>query len=368
MINITRKIFKVIFGIFILFGLCIVALLVFVNLDSTKEMIASKSKKILNRPIVISGSIRPSINFINPSIVFNDVTFVAVKEDDVEISAKKITFAIKNIKEALGSDNWIEKTKLNIELVGLKIGDNNINYTKASVTGKGSDLHIEPLSFHVFGSKFIGKLDYIDHYTIKLSGKLSDFDYGQFSDGLEGSFDANIDLNSKGYSLDKILNNLNGKALISAGKGKLGGRVVDLWASDFLTSILPFPGKKKHTDLTCAVGLFDIVNGQAESKILIDTDNVLIEGKGNINLVQGELDLKFKPEPKQVSLVNMAVPLNVKGNWANPSIIPAAGGLVKKLGTIALNAVNPATMALPLLKLEKDQDNPCIKMLTKKTW
>ncbi len=360
-IKILKRLIKilaiVIFLAFIAFG----AFLLFSDFGQWSKFIAEQSQKTLGRPLIIKGKIRPTIDPRNPGFVLNDVTLKAVTKDQAEIKAKTLIIGGKNLIKLAKTKDFQNNLALDIEIIGLQIGEQKFDFTKFTFNLNKGDITLKPLSFKLFGASFYGALKYTNSYLLTLNGKISNFKWSEFLKDAKGGFDGHLSLKSKGRGADEILNNLNGNILVKSDKGKIKGRIIDLWGSDFLTNIVA--SKNKQTNVICSVGLFDIKAGIADTKIIIDTENVLIKGKGEIDIPKSNLNLKFIPKPKNPSLFSMATPINVTGSWAEPQITPTAGGILKKLGGIALGTVNPAALALPFLKLGSKDNNACVNML-----
>ena len=360
-IRLLKRIIKILAIVIFLAFIALGAFLFFSDFGKWSSLIAEQSQKIIGRPLIVSGKIRPTIDPRKPGFVFHDVTLKAVKKDQAEIKAKTIVVGTKDILKLAKSKKLSEDIALNIEIVGLKVGKQSFDFTKFTFKFKDGDVILNPLSVRAFNTNFYGELRYTKKQRMFLSGKISNFNWGEFLNGANGSFDANLKLKSKGKTTDDILNNLNGTILVKSDAGKIAGRIIDLWGGDLLTNI--FANKNKQTNVICSVGLFDIKSGVADTKIIVDTDNVLIKGKGKIYIPKSKLDLKFTPKPKNHSLLSMATPISVTGNWASPTIAPTAGGLLKKIGGILLGTANPAALALSFLKLGSKDNNACVNML-----
>jgi len=87
--------------------------------------------------------------------------------------------------------------------------------------------------------------------------------------------------------------------------------------------------------LRCGVAQFELTRGTAHAKdIVLDTENVLITGEGQIYLGPEKLDLTIQGEPKRPRLVRLRAPVEVKGMLLKPSFRLEPAHVLKQ-GTIA---------------------------------
>lgn len=150
-----------------------------------------------------------------------------------------------------------------------------------------------------------------------------------------GKMDMDIDVKGQGESVRQIMAGLNGKFGMQMGSGKINNRFARIVLSD-LFQLISTGGSADSSNLNCFVTQFDIAKGVATSKILaMDTNGATIHGSGKINLGSEKLDMKLDPAAKQTNLVQLAIPVNVGGTLASPSVTPDPAGLVKGVGALA---------------------------------
>jgi len=182
------------------------------------------------------------------------------------------------------------------------------------------------------------------------------------SDLLTGRADTVIKLNGSGTSVRKIMAGLNGKTEVIMNDGKVATKYLDLIAADLVKAIVP--GGSDTTKINCMVNRFDIKQGVATSKaLLFDTEKMTISGGGTIDLRSEGLDLNIKPEPKDASLVSMAVPIVIGGTMKSPSVRPSTTAVLKGIAGLALGPVG--LLALTVSAGSGDK-NPCLAALEKK--
>lgn len=214
---------------------------------------------------------------------------------------------------------------------------------------------LKPLAASVAGSQLVGEAT-IDArkavFDVALGLKAPKVDLGQAmafagSPGLvEGKGDVAIDLKTRGSSLAQLMGGLDGTVRAMTGEGRLKTTLIDDLvggASAIIGTLVA--GKRDATALTCAAVSFDLKKGVATAKaLLIDTEFSTVAGEGSADLGAETLDLKVSPKPKGVTL-NVAVPIKIKGTFANPSVGPDELAAARKIGgLIGAFAFPPAAL------------------------
>lgn len=136
---------------------------------------------------------------------------------------------------------------------------------------------------------------------------------------------------------------------------------------DVLTAVgLTLAGDDSNAQLRCAVASFDAKNGVATSQhLIIDTDPVRIEGRGNINLADETFNLTVQGAPKNFQPFRLRVPIHVSGKLAAPQIAINPGPALAQGGIgLALGALNPFAAILAFIDPGLAKDANCAALLT----
>ncbi len=160
--------------------------------------------------------------------------------------------------------------------------------------------------------------------------------------GVLGGGSGDLDLNVKGHgnSVRELMGGLDGTTNFAMAGGHVNNGFARLMLSD-LFSLVNLGGGGSSTDINCFVARFDIKGGQATSRgLVLDTSGATIFGSGKINLATEGLALRFDPHAKATNLVNLAIPMEVGGTIANPSVTPDPTAVPGKVVGVVADTAN----------------------------
>jgi uncharacterized protein involved in outer membrane biogenesis len=118
-------------------------------------------------------------------------------------------------------------------------------------------------------------------------------------------------------------------------------------------------------DIRCGVASFRVQNGVARTQTLVfDTETMLIEGSGTVNLRQETIDLEIEGEPKEPRLIRVAAPISLEGRLRSPRVgveveDAADQGIAALLAAIAA----PLAAVLPFIDPGLAEDANCATLL-----
>jgi AsmA family protein len=259
--------------------------------------------------------------------------------------------------------------EVTVSVVSVTRGDFKAEEIKASLTLKDKVLRIGDLSARVEGGALEGGA-YIDvsgqQPRLSLDAALLGADIGTAlrkaasKDLLVGRGDIIAALTATGRTPNQLIATLGGRAGVIIRKGEVLNAYWELLAEDLATRFLPTLGDRPAGKLNCAVLGFDLKSGQAASRvILVDSDRVLVGGKGTVNLPSRTLDLRLVPQPKDASLISLATPILINGPIEDPSVAPDPLAVAKDVGTAVIGGmINPLAVLLPFLDSGSGAD-PC---------
>lgn len=187
----------------------------------------------------------------------------------------------------------------------------------------------------------------------------------RLSDAMQGgASDIAVDLRGQGATLREILASTDGRVSVVMDQAVLANDYVDLLALDVMREVAPWASKEDVTRVQCMVARFEVEDGVADTRaFLFDTAHMTLGGEGTIDLGRERLDLTLVPRPKEASLMNLAMPMDVGGTFAKPTVLPNKAGAVKGIvGLAAGAALGPAGLLVPFVSAG-DDGNPCVEAL-----
>ena len=248
--------------------------------------------------------------------------------------------------------------KLNMaQLITPKLSAKSVELT---ATLKDGALALTPFSAMVGGGRMnasIGLAGSGDTGNLKVKLDLKDCnlqtileEMGQSGKTLEGQLALEISLDGVGKSVAEIMGSLRGKTVLVLKNGKIHNSYINLAGGDLQSMLLERlnPAKKTtdYTTLECLVQGFNIKQGIAKTSALyVETDRMMINGTGQVDLKKETLNIGFEPEAKEgsglesaklsISLNQLVKPFTLTGTLAEPAI---GLDVAKALSTIGKTA------------------------------
>lgn len=203
--------------------------------------------------------------------------------------------------------------------------------------------------------------------TADFDVRITDLQLGQFhrkgsdSAPLDGLLQARFILKGQGSSLHQLAATSSGTVTAVLPHGGIRTELAELSGLDLSRSLGLMLSRDKETGVRCGVASFEVHDGTMTARsLLIDTDPVLITGKGEIHLDSEALDLAFRGQPKKLRLFRVRAPVSVGGTLKHPSFsLEARNSLLQTGEAVALGVLlTPLAAALAFVDpgLAKDAD------------
>ena len=316
----------------------------FIPMNFMKEGLETIATKALEEPVHINGNVYFGLSGFHPSLVVYDVT---MKESGVKARRVAVTASLS--------------ARLLVYLGDLSLDDTVVGDYILPVRVYPSGFAIKDFEGEKGSADITGTVQYIGD-DFSLDAKVEDLPYREIADGAKGGADIDLHLEGKGAEFSKVLPRLKGRFTWVGAEGELASKMINIWTQELLKNI--FTAAKETTKINCSVADFDIKNGVAlANAVFVDTEQVLFSGKGSIDLVQKKVDMTVTPKPKELSLINFAMPLHIGGKMGNLHVTPVATDVAKRVGSILLSTINPAAALVPVLTQGSAEKNPCAKFL-----
>ena len=188
----------------------------------------------------------------------------------------------------------------------------------------------------------------------------------QFEKETAGMFMGNIELTAVGNSIAEMAANSNGGITVLMENGRISSLLVELAGLDILQSLgFVIKGGNNAFAVPCSIFDFIATEGILKTKLfLIETTDSTLSAKGQVNLKNETLDLRFVSQPKDVSLLSVNTPILITGSIKQPKPRPEAASLgAKAAASIGLGLVGGPAAILPWVDFGLKEDSPCQSLL-----
>jgi len=216
-------------------------------------------------------------------------------------------------------------------------------------------LTIDPLSFILDQGTFSGSVRInarADVPVTTIDMRMADVDLAQFKMGkagqspLSGVLVGRVKLHGTGSSVHKLAADSDGGISLVVPHGEVNQVLAELTGINVTRGLgLLLTKNDSKTAIRCGVIDFQARNGTLGAKTMfVDTTDVLITGRGDINLNSEALNLALRGDPKKLRLTRIRSPITIKGTLDHPSI----GIDARKLAEQAAVATALGTLLTPV--------------------
>jgi hypothetical protein len=232
-------------------------------------------------------------------------------------------------------------------------------------------LKLAPLSFVLDSGKFDGNVTIdaskqVPESTIDMG--IDDVDLSQFKNAklkqppLQGSMSGRLKIHGYGASVHKLAASADGTVSVALPTGQMNDALAELTGIDVVKGLgLLLSQKQPNVAIRCGVIDFQAQKGTLDARsVFIDTTNVLITGRGHVDLDDERLDLSLQGDPKKVRFFRLRSPITLHGTLLHPAVgvkpenLLAQAGVAAALGTL----LTPFAAALAFIDpgLAKNKD------------
>ena len=222
-------------------------------------------------------------------------------------------------------------------------------------------LTIEPASFQFAQGRVTGKLTIDatkDNPDVSLDAHIADINLAEFhpKNGpppIEGKLFGRAVLRGHGRSAHEVAATADGSVTVVVPHGEIRQAFAELAGSNIVRGLgLMIAKDQGKTDVRCGVAQFRGLEGTLVAQSLVfDTDDVLITGKGEIDIGAEIWDLSLSGASKKMRLFRLSSPIEVRGPLLKPSFAMQTGNSLGQgaaaLGLAAL--LTPVAAILPFV-------------------
>ncbi len=185
---------------------------------------------------------------------------------------------------------------------------------------------------------------------------------------ITGTMQARAKLHMTGNSVARAAATADGTVTFVIPRGEIREAFAQLVGVNAAKGLgLLLSGNQKQTALRCAVINMPAKDGILTAQpIVVDTEPVLVTGKGDINLRNETLDLTIEGHSKHPSILHVMAPVTVGGHLRSPSIgVAPAKPLAQAATAVALGILLPPLAILPFVDPGLAKDADCSALLAK---
>jgi uncharacterized protein involved in outer membrane biogenesis len=232
-------------------------------------------------------------------------------------------------------------------------------------------LVLDPVAFVLDEGKFDGRIQIDARQAQQLSDidmHLSGIDLSQFrtktmkDPPLRGSLAGRVKLRGTGSSVHKFAASAQGGMSFVIPHGEMTSAFAEATGINVVRALgLLFAKNEDKTEIRCSVMDFQTTDGDLTAKtFFLDTTDVLINGKGALDLKSEKLDFELQGDPKKVRFTRIRSPITLKGTLEHPAIgvdakkLAGQGAVATALGVLLTPAAAVLAFIDPGLAKNKD--------------
>jgi len=220
-------------------------------------------------------------------------------------------------------------------------------------------LDLKPLAFAFSQGKLSGSLRIDarnDVPVTSVDARVTDIHMENFIKGAEkpisGIAEARAVLTGKGNSVHKVAASARGTATAVIPSGHIRKSLAEWLGINVLNAVgLTLAGDNSDTSLRCAVAHFGARDGVLTSQqFIFDTDPVLVQGTGSVDLGKENMDLRLQGNPKHFQIFRLRAPITISGKLEHPVLgVDAGQAVTQGVIGVGLAAINPLAVILAFI-------------------
>lgn len=265
---------------------------------------------------------------------------------------------------------------VNFHAAGFEMGHVLMHALTARITIDHGILTVAPLSAAFLEGRIAGRLRVDATREVPASDldlRMADLRLGQLDrkgngqPPFDGLLRGRLTLTGQGRSVHQFASTASGTATAVLPRGTIRASLAELTGIDLTRGLgLLLTKNKEETGVRCGIASFQAHDGTLTAQgLVIDTDPVLITGKGQIHLDSEALDLELRGNPKKWRLLRLRSPVSIGGTLRHPSIGIDAGRSIAQAGAaVALGVVlTPLAAVLAFVDPGLAKDADCSALL-----
>jgi uncharacterized protein involved in outer membrane biogenesis len=193
--------------------------------------------------------------------------------------------------------------------------------------------------------------------------RLEQFIPASAGSALEGALIGRARLKGSGKSVHDVAASADGAVTLVVPGGEIREAFAELLGINVIRGLgLLMSEDHQQTEVRCAIADFQARNGVLYAEtLLLDTEPVLSQGSGTIDLRTERVDLRLKGKAKEFRLIRLLAPITVQGTLKSPKIGVDAAAAAGQVGVAAAigAALAPLAAILPFVSPGLADDANC---------
>ena len=172
------------------------------------------------------------------------------------------------------------------------------------------------------------------------------FDYGILArridpkTEMQGILSLDVDVSAHAQYISELLRHGKGHIDFAVWPENLKSGLLDIWAVNVLTALLPAVDSSSASKVNCAIGRFVLNDGQlSEKTILIDTSRMRVAGKAQADFKAEDIHLYAQPRAKTPQFLSVPLPIEVSGKFTDFHVGVRATDVLEVLAQFATSVV-----------------------------
>jgi hypothetical protein len=157
---------------------------------------------------------------------------------------------------------------------------------------------------------------------------------------MHGILSVDVDVKAHAQYISELLRHGTGHIDFAVWPENLKSGLLDIWAVNVLTALLPAVDSSSASKVNCAIGRFVLNDGRmSEKTILIDTSRMRVTGKGQADFKAEDIQLYLQPRAKTPQFLSFPLPVELSGKFSDFHVGVRAEDVLGTLAQFATSIV-----------------------------
>jgi AsmA family protein len=172
------------------------------------------------------------------------------------------------------------------------------------------------------------------------------FDYGILARRIDpktemrGILSLDVDVKAHAQYISELLPHGRGHIDFAVWPENLESGLLDIWAVNVLTALLPAVDSSSASKVNCAIGRFDLNDGKLSERLfLIDTSRMRVAGRAQADFKTEDIVLYVEPRAKRPQLLTFPLPIELDGKFSDFHIGVTAADVLEVLAQFATSVI-----------------------------